>query len=230
VPVPKFSSKPLSPRGEEILDGLEEIFFAEGFRRVGVGELAARLHCSRASLYALAASKEELFLRVLDRVLRRIRRLGQHAVAKRADVRDRILALLSPGMSEMQAASSVLFADIASLPAARRMLEAHQRARLKETAAIIEQGIGEGKFRGVHTQLVADVLMVAIQRVMDPAQLAESRLSAGEAIGEVEDLFLHGLLHPDESRASGKGPRQSVRLRSREVGRSGRGGTGRRRA
>jgi AcrR family transcriptional regulator len=211
--MPKFSSKPLSARGEEILDGLEEIFFAEGFRGVGVGQLAARLHCSRASLYALAASKEELFLRVLDRVLRRIRRLGHDAAAKRADVRDRIVALLSPGMSEMQTASNVLFSDIASLPAARRMLEAHQRARLKETGAIIEEGIGQGKFRGVHTQLVADVLMVAVQRVMDPRQLAENRLSAGEAIGEVEDLFLHGLLHP---RVVNRRSRAPKRRRSRD--------------
>jgi AcrR family transcriptional regulator len=210
----EFPTKAPSPRGEQILDGLEEIFFADGFRRVRVGELAARLRCSRASLYALAPSKEELFLRVLDRVLSRIRRFGQQAAAKREDVRERIVALLSPGMSEMQAASSVFFSDIERLPSARRMLEDHQRMRLEETEAIIEQGIGQGKFRGVHTQLVAEVFMVAVQRVMDPRLLVENRLSAGEAIGEIEDLFLHGLLHPSESHASRMGPKGTRRRSS----------------
>ena len=62
-------SDKLSPRGEQLLAQLEEIFFEQGYRRITVGALAARLRCSRATLYALAPSKEELFLRVLDRVL-----------------------------------------------------------------------------------------------------------------------------------------------------------------
>jgi AcrR family transcriptional regulator len=205
-----------SPRGEQILDRLEEIFFGEGFRRVTVGELAARLHCSRATLYALAPSKEELFLRVLDRVLGRIRRLGRRAAAEQSDVRGRIVAYLSPGMSEMQAASGVFLADIASLPAAREILESHQRTRREEMGAIIDEGIGRGAFRGVHTRLVAEVMMVAIQRVMDPQLLVENRLSAGEAIGEIEDLFLHGLLHPNESGTNpARGDRAGNRKRAR---------------
>jgi AcrR family transcriptional regulator len=199
--MPSVRSDAPSPRGEKILDRLEGIFLDEGFRRVTVAELAARLHCSRATLYALAPSKEELFLRVLDRVLGRIRRLGQEAAAGQSNVRDRIVAHMAPGMSEMQAASGVFFSDIASLPDARRILASHQRARREEVRAILEEGINGGDFRGVHTSLVAEVLMVAIQRVMDPQVLAENRLSAGEAIGEIEDLFLHGLLHPNESGA-----------------------------
>lgn len=209
-----------SPRGEQVLDGLEEIFLSEGFRRAGVGELAARLHCSRTTLYALAPSKQELFTRVLHRVLGRIRRLGQTAAAEQADARDRIVALLSPGMSEMQAASGVFFSDIASLPAARRVLEDHQRARRDEMGEIIEEGISKGEFRGVHTGLVAEVMLIAIQRVMDPRLLLENGLSAGEAIGEVEDLLLHGLLHPNESGAPARRGRprrkpRPIRARSR---------------
>lgn len=185
-----------SPRGTALLNSLEEIFLGEGFRRVTVGELAARLHCSRTTLYALAPSKEGLFLRVLERLLARIRQRGQAAAAEQADVRNRIVAHLLPGAREMRAASGLFFSDIASLPAARKLLTDHQRARREEMAAIIDEGIRSGAFRGVHTSLVADVLLVAIQRVMDADVLAENQIAAGEAIAEIEDLFLHGLLHP----------------------------------
>ena len=71
---PRNASQRDSPRREEILDELEAIFLAEGFRGLTVGTLAARLRCSRSTLYALAATKEELYLRVSDRILRRIGR------------------------------------------------------------------------------------------------------------------------------------------------------------
>lgn len=46
-------------RQEQVLDGLEEIFREEGFRRLTIGELATRLRCSRSTLYAMAPTKEE---------------------------------------------------------------------------------------------------------------------------------------------------------------------------
>ena len=77
-------SRAYSEREGHLLEGLEEIFLQEGFRRVAVGELAARLHCSRATLYALAPSKERLFLLVLERLLARIRGMGRAADRARA--------------------------------------------------------------------------------------------------------------------------------------------------
>ena len=40
------------------LDRLSHLFHQEGFRHFTIGELAARLHCSRRRLYAVAESKE----------------------------------------------------------------------------------------------------------------------------------------------------------------------------
>ena len=61
----------------------------------------------------------------------------------------------------------------------------------------IEEGIRSGEFRGIHSQLVAESILASIQHVMSPVFLSEVGLSMTEAIGEVEDLILHGLLHPD---------------------------------
>ena len=62
-----MAAPPQQDRQARLLGEIEAIYLAEGFRGSTVGELAARLRCSRRALYELAPSKEELFLRVLGR-------------------------------------------------------------------------------------------------------------------------------------------------------------------
>jgi len=221
------SERPPVARGERLREGLEEIFLREGFRRVTIGELAARLHCSRQTLYQLAPSKEELFLLVLERSLSRIRRMGSDAARARGDIRERLVALVEPGVSELRQASSLFFADVAGFPPAKRRLERHQSERRRDVRALIEEGIRQGTFSGFDSQLAAEVFVSAVQRVMDPDFLVEVGLSPSEAIREAETLLLYGLLHPDgrgahrrsASQARGKGSPRPVAL-VRRPGRS----------
>jgi len=207
----------LSPRARAVIDGLEAIFLREGFRRVSVGELAARLHCSRQTLYALAPSKEELFLLVLDQLLARIRRLGLEAAAARGDVRERIVACVEPGVSELREASRAFFADVAGFPRAKRRLDLHQAARRGDISRLLEDGIRAGAFRGVHPHLAAEIILAAVRRAMEPAFLLEAGLLPSDAIAEAEDLLLYGLLHP-EGRAQ-RSTRTPAARRSRKRGR-----------
>lgn len=185
-------------RGEHLLDGLEDIILREGFRRVTMGELASRLHCSRHTLYQLAESKEELVLLVLGRVLGRIRRLGLEAAGARSDIRERIVALVEPGVSELRRATSLFFADVAAFPPAKRLLEQHQNARREDTQQLLDEAIKARWFRDINSRLAAEVIVAAVQRVMDSSFLVEVGLSAADAIRGAEDLLLHGLLHLDE--------------------------------
>jgi AcrR family transcriptional regulator len=123
---------------------LEEIFQKEGFRKVTLAELAARLRCSRRTFYELAGSKEELFLRILERLLGRIRRLGDEAAGELEDSGARLEAFLRPGFVETVQATTTFFDDIDSFPSARRMMEEHQ-AKRAEVRRIIEDGIRRGQ-------------------------------------------------------------------------------------
>ena len=189
-------------RNDHALDALEEIFLGEGVRRVSVGELARRLRCSRRTLYALAKSKQELFLLVVDRFLSRIRRLGDESASARHDPAARIEAYLEPGIRQVERSTNLFFADIAGLPPAKRMLEEHQRQRIEGLRRIITEGVRRRMFRGLHPHLVAEVLSLAYRRVSQPAFLTAANLSMTEAYAEVGRLFLHGLLHPQSARVS----------------------------
>lgn len=184
-------------RQERLIEQLEVIFLAEGYRRSTVGELSARLRCSRRALYELAPSKEELFVRVLDGVLARVRDAGRRAASSDAPVAERIEAFLAPGIESMRSATQAFSSDLTALPAARKRVEVHQLERMDGLRALVGEGIGEGTFRGFDAHLVAEVFAFAWRRVTEPDFLAQSRLTMTEAYRELSQLLRHGLLHAD---------------------------------
>src|SRR5690606_22990951 len=54
-----------SARRAEVLEGLVELFLAEGFMAFSLDDLAARLQCSKPTLYGVAPSKEQLITAVV---------------------------------------------------------------------------------------------------------------------------------------------------------------------
>lgn len=202
-----------------ILEALEDLFLREGYRRITVGELAVRLHCSRRTLYELAPGKEDLFVLVVDELLRRIRGLGEQAVREISDPAEQIEAYLAPGIAQTARATHLFSSDVASLPAAKRLMEAHQRERISGLRDIIEQGSRRGIFRPVDAHLVAEVFSFAYRRATEAEFLAESRLSLAEAYRQLSELLRHGLLRANGAgRASldGKRPTGANRARSRK--------------
>jgi len=202
-----------SGRQAEILDGLEDIFLRDGFRRASVGSLAARLHCSRRALYELASSKQDLFVLVLDRLLRRIRELGDAAAESASTLQDRIEAYLAPGISGVRRATPSFAADLAELPEAKRVFDEHQRLRMAGLRSIIADALERGIARGFDPQLVADILSIAYRRASEPDFLAETKLSLTEAYREIGQLLCHGLLHPADDRVGTARRQRAVRER-----------------
>jgi AcrR family transcriptional regulator len=197
----------LSPRAQQTLAALEQIFLRDGFRRVSVRELAARLRCSRRTLYELAPSKEDLFVRVLEVFLQRIREKGDAQAAAAPDLAARIEHYLAPGITEVARASNVFFADVAALPTAKRMLEEHQRRRIAGLRGLVTEGVRRGIFRGLDPHLVAEVFIGAYRLVSQPDFLAASKLSMTEAYAELSRLLRHGLLHSGNGGSTARGRR-----------------------
>lgn len=185
--------RPRAERDDLLLDELEGIFLREGFRAIGVGELAARLRCSRRTLYELAPSKEGLFLLVLERFLARIRALGRERAMAERDLTRRIEALLEPGITETRQARAAFSDDVAAYAPARRLMDEHQRERMELLREVVEEGCRAGVFRGVHPLLVAEVMLAAVGRVRQPDFLRASGLSLSEAFAECSRVLRQGL-------------------------------------
>ena len=187
-------------RLETLAEGLEEIFQPEGYRRITIGELASRLHCSRRSLYALAPSKQGLFLLVLDRMLGRMMRLSRMAAQQEAVSAAKIAAYIRPQLTETGDATASFFADIQSLPAAKRRLEQHQATCRRELEELVEEGVRRGECRRVHAAVAAQLMIAGYRAVTDPDYLTTVDVSSSDAVREATDLLLYGLLHPEDER------------------------------
>ena len=82
-------SAPTTPRHQELFDALVALFLAEGFARSTLDDLAARLRCSKSTLYQLARSKDELVRAVAVHFFREAtagsrRRVDEHGHVVRA--------------------------------------------------------------------------------------------------------------------------------------------------
>lgn len=102
----------VSSRTDTLLDGMIDIVLAEGFIGLQMSDLAARLNCSKSTLYAIAPSKEQLLVSIVRTFFRRATERVESAVDPAASAVDRIDAYLSAVAAELAPASPAFFADL----------------------------------------------------------------------------------------------------------------------
>jgi len=187
-------------RREQILDQLENLFLNEGFRGLTIGALATRLRCSRSTLYGLAPTKEELFLLVEDRILRRIGREAWRRAQACGDPGDRVAAYLEGTISSLRPVGTAFLDDLLGYGPARQLFDWHQQGAMRTLRELVEAGIAAGAFKGVNPSVAAAALDAAVHRVRDPLFLREAGLSPSEAFAQVSRLLRHGLVQGAEAR------------------------------
>ncbi|MFG6589287.1 TetR/AcrR family transcriptional regulator [Sulfitobacter sp. MOLA879] len=66
----------------ELLDGIEALFLAHGFRALTMAQIAQKLSCSYRRIYQLADNKSALFSLIVSRFLAKILHEAEAGVAK----------------------------------------------------------------------------------------------------------------------------------------------------
>ncbi len=169
------------------------MMLAEGFRDWKIGDLAARLRCSRSTLYKLASSKDELILLVVERILEQaVDDLRAAVDAPGRSAADRVQAYMIV-VGEWQGRGSIAFwQDVAENPGATALF-AH-RPGAKVLAAVLEEGISSGEFRPLNVGFTTRLLLAGAALSQDPDVLREVGLDAGEAVVQFVDTLLWGLM------------------------------------
>lgn len=185
-------------RHQELLDTLESIFLEEGFSHLTIGEMVARMRCSRRTIYSLAPSREELILIVVDRMLKRLGLEASAAAAAQSDPWEAIQAYLERGVTTLARATPAFNDDLESYLPTRHLYARHLSFALKVLGDLVRSGVTEGYFREVHPPLIAEVLAYAAERIRRPEVLERSGLSDQEALFEFGTLIRSGLLATPE--------------------------------
>lgn len=181
----------LGARQREVLDGLEQMVLAEGISRFTIGELAARMGCSRRTLYELAPSKEQLQLLVLDRLLQRVGRQALAAVDPSEPLVVQLRRYVTSGIDFAFRAAA--YDDVADVPAARRLLDRHYRFAATVMERMIALGGERGEIRPVNAAVVATMISTSALHLSEPGVMAVTGLELADALDAMFDALLGGL-------------------------------------
>jgi AcrR family transcriptional regulator len=183
-------------RRAKLLTDTEALLLSEGFTSVSMDDLAHRLHCSKATLYSVAGSKEQLVVKVTKQFFRRATEQIEDAVSAVADPRLRISAYLSGVGEAMSRCSSDFYTDMIGFGPTADIYAANSQAAARRVQELIAAGVEKGLLRTIDGTFAGQLVALAIEGVQSGMLLRRTGLTAGEAYQEMADLLLHGLSAP----------------------------------
>lgn len=175
-------------------------FLAHGFRSVSMDDLAAELGMSKKTLYAYFPSKVALIEAVLKAKFGEVEAdLAQLAMDQAADVEKALhqfISCLQRHTSEIQPA---FVRDIGrETPELFQLIEQRRRELIRRYfGGLFEDGKKAGVIRSdIPTHLIIEILLGAVQSIMNPPKLMELGLTVEQGYSSVIRLVLEGSLVP----------------------------------
>lgn len=182
-----------TPRQVELLDRLVELMSAEGFAGFTLDDLAARLRCSKTTLYALAPTKQELVVEVVKQYFRASVPVVEERVAAVRDPRARVEAYLTAVADYLTPLSRTFMEDLSRFRPAADVYRHNTSAAAARIRELIAEGVEAGAFRSVHAAFVAEVVAVAMFEIQRGEMFARLEMSDAEAYEELASLVVHAL-------------------------------------
>ncbi|WP_037568975.1 TetR/AcrR family transcriptional regulator [Phaeacidiphilus oryzae] len=181
-------------RRTELFEALVDLLTQEGFAHLTLDDLAARLRCSKRTLYGLADSKEQLVRAVVVYFFRKATvRVESDLAAESGPAAARLAAYLRAVASELAPLSPRFFEDVAGFEPASEVYEQNTRAAARRVEQLIEEGVAAGEFHDVHVAFAADVISSVMVRIQQRQVAAATGLADAEAYACLAELLLHGL-------------------------------------
>jgi AcrR family transcriptional regulator len=171
----------------ELWDQLGVLFLQDGFRNLTIGDLAARLNCSRRTLYSLAENREDLVRGVIGHLFdARTAEAADRVAASDAGVAA-VVAHLAAGLLAFDA-RTVFFDDLAERAATRQLVQAYRYRSRTVLRDIVADGIARGALRPDDPDVVADVLDAAAERLAERRFRDPDELRREDAVATIERL------------------------------------------
>lgn len=180
-------------RRTELFDALVALFLAEGFAHLTLDEIAARLRCSKSTLYTLAASKEQLVQAATVHFFRNATEYVETEIAAAGGARERITAYLTAVGAALDRASDRFMADLDAFAPARETYERNTRIAARRVQELIAEGVAAGDFRDVHAAFAADLATTAMVRIQQRVVRDNTGLDDAAAYRELAAILTGGI-------------------------------------
>lgn len=184
-----------SARQVELLDRLVEVVTSEGFAHLTLDEVAERLRCSKATLYALAGSKQELVVEVVRRWFEVSAEVVEAAVASHDEPLARVTAYLDAVSARLGLLSREFADDLTRNAAAAELYRRNTDRAADRIRALIAEGIERGAFRAVNASFTAETVAAVMLQIQRGEMGARLGLDDAAAYAELSTLVVQ-LLEP----------------------------------
>lgn len=172
-------------RQADLLARLVELLAAEGFAAFTLDDLAARLRCSKTTLYALAPSKPELVVEAVKEFFRAATAAVEESVAAESDPGRRVVAYLTAVGEQLAPLSRTFMDDLAGFAPANEVYRRNTGAAAGRIRTLIGEGIAAGALREVNADFVAEMVAATMFDIQRGAMFARLELSDAEAYEEL---------------------------------------------
>ncbi|HXP56176.1 MAG TPA: TetR/AcrR family transcriptional regulator [Streptosporangiaceae bacterium] len=191
-----------SARREQLLDGLVEIFLAEGFAGFSVEDLAVRLQCSKSTLYAVAPSKEQLITAVVRAFFRRSTERIEARLAGESDPVGRISVYLEAIAAELAPASAAFYGDLERFAPAGEIYAQNTRVAARRVQELVRDA--ERPDRPVDAVFIGAVAATVIESIQQGRLRALTSLDDAAAYRALADLIVAGVAGSPKTRSGRK--------------------------
>jgi AcrR family transcriptional regulator len=180
----------LTDRQLVLRDRLVDLVLAQGFRHLTVDQVAAELSCSKRTLYALAASKEQLAVLAVRHFFKRSTDQVEAAIARTRTPARRVTRYLEAVAEALRPASRAFRDDVASFRPAAEIYEQNTLTAARRVRELIDEGTRAGAFRQVPADFVSEVVTATMRRITSGEITSATGLSDAEAYSELARLVV----------------------------------------
>jgi len=180
-------------RRDDLLAQLQQLVLQEGFSQLTVDDLAARLQCSKTTLYAISSSKEYLVTTVIKHFFRDATASIERQIETVREPSERIAVYLAGVGTAMRTMSPACYADMVTHDSTREIYALNSRAAAERVRRYISEGIRAGSYRTVNARFVGEAVSLLIEGIQHGELLDRTGLTSGDAFTELSDLVLAAL-------------------------------------
>lgn len=180
----------LTTRQRQLVGELLDLFLAEGFAQLTLDDIAARLGCSKRTLYALADSKEQLAVRTVRYFFKRATEQVEAAIVRTRTPAARVTRYLEAVAAALRPAGPEFMHDVDRQAATREVYEQNTVAAAVRVRELIDEGIKAGAFRKVSAVFVGEVVTATMRRITSGELGRATGLDDAQAYAELAKLVV----------------------------------------
>lgn len=187
----------ITPQKQAILDAAQGLFARHGYEGLSIRDLAAECGLAKATIYHHFRDKQDIFMNVLTRDAGCVHAQIMAAANKEPDPLSKLRVVVHTYCGLISERRSIVLTTLREVTGMedklRRFAMMNKQVFLGPLAAIVQQGIDEGVFRPVDTEMSALSLLGMLHAFVTFQLIAQDREIGSDVADHVLSLFLHGI-------------------------------------